>query len=52
MCIRDRVWADPGMDLTGDIVRALDAVGGKPAPAAAAPTSAPAPAAPAAPAAK
>jgi len=46
------VWADPGMDLTGDIVRALDAVGGKPAPAAAAPTSAPAPAAPAAPAAK
>jgi len=46
------VWADPGMDLTGDIVRALDATGGKPAPAAAAPTSAPAPAAPAAPAAK
>jgi outer membrane protein len=40
------VWADPGMDLTADIVRALDATGGKPAPAAAAPTAAPAPAAP------
>ena len=39
------VWADPGMDLTGDIVRALDATGGKPAPAAAAPAPAPAPAA-------
>ncbi len=53
------VWADPGMDLTGDIVRALDATGGKPAPAAAAPAAAapaaaaPAPApAPAAPGAK
>ena len=39
------VWADPGMDLTGDVVRALDATGGKPAPAAAAPAPAPAPAA-------
>jgi outer membrane protein len=38
------VWADPGMDLTGDIIRALDATGGKPAPAAAAPAPAPAPA--------
>jgi outer membrane protein len=48
------VWADPGMDLTGDIIRALDATGGKPAPAAAAPAPAPAPApaAPAAPGAK
>ena len=42
------VWADPGMDLTGDIIRAFDASGGKPAPAAAAPAAtAPAPAAPA-----
>jgi Skp family chaperone for outer membrane proteins len=44
------VWADPTMDLTGDIIRAFDAATtGKPAaaaPAAAAP--APAPAAPAA----
>jgi Skp family chaperone for outer membrane proteins len=43
------VWADPGMDLTGDIIRALDAsAGNKPAPAAAAPAPAPAPATPAA----
>jgi hypothetical protein len=50
------VWADPSMDLTMDVVRALDAAGtAKPAPAAAAPAStqkppaAPAPAAPAPP---
>jgi outer membrane protein len=41
------VWADPGMDLTGDIIKALDA-----AASAAAPAPAPATAKPAAPAAK
>jgi len=41
------VWADPGMDLTGDVIKALDAAG----PAAAA-APAPATAKPAAPAAK
>src|SRR5262245_38794522 len=56
------VWADPTMDLTGDIIRAFDAAaGGKPAaaaPAAAPPpapapgAAAPPPAAPAAPGAK
>ncbi len=40
------VWADPGMDLTGDIIRALDSTGGKPAAAAPAAAPAPAPAAP------
>jgi len=35
------VWAEPGMDLTGDIIKALDAAG----PAAAAPAAKPAPAA-------
>jgi hypothetical protein len=42
------VWADAGMDLTADIIKALDA--SSPAPAAAAPpaTAKPAPAAPAA----
>ncbi len=46
------VWADPSMDLTMDVVRALDAAGpAKPAAAAPAstqkPPAAPAPAAPA-----
>ena len=53
------VWADPTMDLTGDIIRAFDAASGKPAAAAPAPAPAaapaaapPAPAAPATPGAK